>query len=97
MIATEERTKLVRSRILDETVANGRCALFDIIIDQFIQGENADSGDRLAEIVSKLLDVGQEGSDRDYPVFLDMFYSEYCTPLFASVLQAVTGKPFFAC
>ncbi|KAF9547129.1 Platinum sensitivity protein [Mortierella hygrophila] len=82
VMAAEERTKLVRSRILDETVANGQCALFDTIIDKAIQEENANSNDRLAEVISKLLDVGHKNSDRDYPVFLGMFYSEAkLTPL----------------
>ncbi|KAF9147023.1 Platinum sensitivity protein [Linnemannia schmuckeri] len=89
LMAAEERTKLVRSRILDETETNGRCTIFDAIIDKFVLEKDADSGDRLAEVISKLIDVGQEETDRDYPVFLDMFYSEYCTPLFASVLRAV--------
>ncbi|KAF9138982.1 Platinum sensitivity protein [Mortierella sp. GBA39] len=95
VMATEERTKLVRSRILDETVTNGRCALFGTITDKFIQEGNADSNDRLAEVISKLLDVGHKDSDRDYPVFLDMFYSEYCTPLSASILQAITDSSTF--
>ncbi|KAF9136495.1 Platinum sensitivity protein [Mortierella sp. GBA39] len=95
MMATEKRTKLVRSRILHEMNANGRCSLFDTTIDKFIQEENADSGDRLAIVISKLLDVGQEDSDHNYPVFLDKFYSEYCTPLSASILQAVTDSSTF--